>query len=148
MSVKHGNAFIALQTIALLGPAVAYAEGSAFDEEIALQLTEAVVAEHRVYATCMSLDKTSLSIVEENWAREIKQAAERLQGEKPSADFVRRFSAAVEFDNLLDRSMTLATAIDLCHTHGRQIETFHELGFSRLVDAIEKATTRPVEKAQ
>lgn len=128
--------------MALLGPAVGSAEEIGFDEDKALQLTEAVVAEHRVYATCMSLDKTSLSIVEENWTREIKQAAERLRGEKPSADFIRRFSAAVEFDKLLDKSMTLAAAIDFCHKHDRQVVSFYELGFSRLVDAIDKAITR------
>src|SRR3989338_4450634 len=141
MNEKQKNTLIPLLTIALLGSAACSAKAAEFDETKALRLTEEVVAEHRIYATCLSLDKISLSIVEESWAREVKQAVERLRGEKPSADFIRRFSAAVEFDKLLDRSMTLAAAIDLCHTHDRQVETFYILGYSRLADAIDKATT-------
>ena len=142
MNDKQKPTLFSLLTMALLGSAACSAEAAEFDEAKALQFTEAVVAEHRIYATCLSLNKISLSIVEENWTREVKQAAERLQGEQPSADFIRRFSAAVEFDKLLDRSMPLAAAIALCHTHDRQVETFYEFGFSRLVDAIDKATTR------
>lgn len=142
MNVKQKNTLILLLTMTLLGSAACFAEAAEFDEAKALRLTEAVVAEHRIYATCLSLNKISLSIVEENWTREVKQAAERLRGEKPSADFIRRFSAAVEFDKLLDRSMPLAAAIEFCHKHDKQVETFYMLGYSRLADAIDKATTR------
>jgi len=120
-----------------------FAEGIKFDEEKAMAAVETVVAEHRIYATCLSLDKLSLSIVQENWRREVKLATEELREVKPSAAFLHRFAGAVDFANLLDRSRHLEDAMNYCHANEKLLVNFQTFEFSHLVTAIESAETRP-----
>jgi hypothetical protein len=120
-----------------------FAEGIKFDEEKAMAAVEKVVAEHRIYATCMSLDKMGLALVQQNWKEEVTLATEELRKVKPSATFVLRFAGAVDFSNLLNRSRNFGDAMDYCHTNEKQLRMFDTFEFSHLVTAIESAETRP-----
>jgi len=119
--------------------AAASAANPKFDEARALQAVNTIVAEHRLYATCMSLDKVSLSIVEENWRREVKQATEAFKDLNPPPTFWPQFNAAVSFDKLLDRNATLGSTMALCHKNDKAVAQFQSFGFSHLRSAAEPA---------
>ena len=118
------------------------ARASAFDEAAVLNAIDKVVAEHRIYATCMSLDKLSHRVVQENWAREIKLGAEALRPLNPSVGFVARYAKAVEPSRLLENDMPLSTAMTYCWANEAQVQKFHVFDFSRLADAINKVVVR------
>jgi hypothetical protein len=65
---------------ALAAGAIAGSARAADDAEAAvLQAVAAVVAEHRIYATCFSLEPMAYQLVRENWAREVKEGTEALR---------------------------------------------------------------------
>ncbi len=141
--MTHSIRYLALiaATLAASGfPGASYAAG--YDESAILQSVEAVVAEHKIYATCFSLDSTAYQIVQENWLREVKQGAETLKGLNPSVAFMARFAYAVNPTRLLDEGMTISAAMAYCQKNEQQARKFHEFGFSHLADAIDQASKR------
>lgn len=104
-----------------------------------MQAVEKVVAEHKMYATCLSLEPTTYRIVQENWTREVSQGAEALRAIKASPALVARYIAAVDSSRLLDKTMTLSAAMSFCQKNEAQVRKFHEFGFSRLAPAIDTA---------
>jgi hypothetical protein len=122
-----------------LGALLGTANAAAPDETAIMQAVEKVVAEHKVYATCLSLEPTSFRIVQDNWAREVSQGAEALKALKPSPALVARFLVAVDSARLIDKDATLAVAMAFCQKNAAQVMKFHEFGFSRLSEAIDKA---------
>ncbi len=125
--------------IILLGAAFGTAPAAALDETAVMKAVEKVVAEHKMYATCLSLEPMSFRIVQENWTREVSQGAEALKELKPSPALVARFLAAVDSARLLDKKMTLDLAMAYCRQNEAQVRKFHEFGFSRLSEAIRTA---------
>ena len=123
----------------LLGAVSGAASAEAFNETAVMQAVEKVVAEHKVYATCLSLEPMSFKIVQENWTREVSQGAEALKSIKPSPALVARYLVAVDSSRLLDKTMTLTAAISYCEKNAAQVMKFHEFGFSRLSEAINTA---------
>ena len=123
---------LSLATLGVTQPAAA-------DDSAILQAVEKVVAEHKVYATCLSLEPTSYRIVQENWTREVSQGADALKALKPSPALVARFVAAVDSSRLIDKTMTLSAAMAYCQKNEAQVRVFHEFGFSRLSQAIDAA---------
>lgn len=129
----------------LLGASVASAVQAAdVDEAAVLAAVERVVAEHRIYATCLSLEPGSYRLVQDLWAQDVKAASAVLRDARPSVGFVARFAAAVHPSRLIDEDRSLASAIAYCHPHETQLRKFHEYGFSRLATAVADAleTTR------
>jgi hypothetical protein len=123
----------------LIAAACAAAHAAAPDETEILQAVEKVVAEHRVYATCLSLEPTSYRIVQDNWTREVSQGADALKALKPSPALIARFLAAVDSSRLIDKTMSLSAAMAYCQKNEAQVRVFHEFGFSRLGEAISSA---------
>ena len=127
------------RSIAILGVSIGAAQAAAPDDATLMKAVEKVVAEHKVYATCLSLEPTSYRIVHENWTREVSQGAEALKALNPSPALVARYIAAVDSARLIDKTMTLAAAMAYCEKNAAQVKKFHEFGFSRLSEAINAA---------
>lgn len=123
----------------LIATACTAAHAAAPDETAVMQAVEKVVAEHKVYATCLALEPTTYRIVQENWTREVSQGAEALRALKPSPALVARFVAAVDSSRLIDKTMTLSAAMAYCEKNEAQVRKFHEFGFSRLSQAVDAA---------
>jgi hypothetical protein len=106
------------------------------DESATLREVKKIVAEYRVYATCLSLDAPTLALVESTWQKQVAAAIEALRELKPGVTFIASFTLAVRFSNLLDPDMKLSQAMDLCHKNPAAAETFWAFGNSRLTDAV------------
>lgn len=130
---------LAILSIALLSSSIGAARAAGLDETAILQAVEKVVAEHKVYATCHSLDALSLRLVQQNWSREVGQGAEALKALKPSAALVARYLVATDSARLLDKGMTLSAAMAYCEKNHAQVTKFEEFAFSRLAIAIDTA---------
>ena len=125
--------------MACLSSSAVAAEPTTLNEPSIMRAVDAVVAEHRLYATCLSRTPQMLPLVQENWKREVSEAVDALKPLKPSPGFMAKFVAAVDFSNLLDRGMSLSAAIDLCQRNEKVVNKFHEFGYTRLGTAIRKA---------
>jgi hypothetical protein len=115
------------------------------DEKAILRTAEKVVAEHRVYATCLSLDSIGYQLVQDSWDREVKRAMEALKELGASLMLTTRFAAAVRSEKLIDGGMSLSAAMTFCKKNEARVSKFYELGFSRLADEVQKAA---VERAK
>jgi hypothetical protein len=116
----------------------------AFNADAVIRATDAVVAEHKVYATCLALDKQGLALVRENWRREVAQAVDVLRDLQPPALFALRFSEAIDFSRLLDGDMKLSAAVEFCHKNEKTTLKFYELGYARLSSAVALAAKQPM----
>ena len=102
-----------------------------------MQAVEALVVEHRIYATCLSLDPLGLALVKDNWQRMYIQATALLLPLQPSPEFVKRFDAASQQSRLLDTHQTLAATQQYCQAHQAEISRFYSFGFGSLAQAID-----------
>lgn len=127
-----------MAVVAAISPGAACAAG--LNESAVLQAVETVVAEHKAYATCLALDPLSFRLVQDGWKREVMQSAETLKGLNASPAFMLRFVAAVNPDRLIDLGMPLSAAMSYCQKNESQVRKFHEFGFSRLSNVIDRAT--------
>jgi hypothetical protein len=128
-----------LNVIVLAFAALVVTQSASADDAAILQAVEKVVAEHKIYATCLSLEPTSYRIVQENWTQEVSQGADALKALRPSPALVERFAAAVDSSRLIDKTMPLSAAMAYCQKNEAQVRVFHEFGFSRLSQAIDAA---------
>lgn len=110
------------------------------NEEAVFDSINKIVAEHKIYATCLSLDSTSYQLVLTNWEREVDSAIEKIKSYKPSLTFIAKFKSAVATENLIDKNLSLADAMEYCHKNEEQVKKFYEFGHSRLSDAIGEST--------
>jgi hypothetical protein len=135
---------IGLAAFSLL-PALAFAQSSEkrLDETAALRAVDAVVSEHRLYATCLALDGSSHALVNDMWNKEVAQAMDWLKPFKPSLVFLAKFRGKVEPSSLLDRDMALSAAMDLCHKSGKLVSRFYAFEWTPLWRALERSQTRP-----
>lgn len=109
------------------------------NEDAMVKAIDAVVAEHQVYATCLSLEPQGLSLVQESWRREVAQAADSLKSLKASPALLIRFVSATDVSRLFDGSMRLSAAVDLCRKNEATVRKFYEFGYTRLAAAVEAA---------
>lgn len=128
-----------LGAIALL-PTASNAGSSTNRDEQILRAVEKVVAEHKIYATCLALDPLSLSLVQEGWNREVRDGADTLKEIGASSDLVARVAMAVAPSRLLDVNMSLSNAIEFCKTNHDQVATYYKLGATKLAPAIRQAS--------
>lgn len=136
----------ALAIVGLAASCAVVAQPSGFNEEAVIRAVDDVVAEHRVYATCLALDGAGLSLVQENWRREVARAVEILKDMNPTAKFVLRFSEATALSRLLDGDMRLSAAMDFCHKNEKTTRKFYEFGYTRLPSAIARAAKQAPRK--
>ena len=130
----------------LAAPGVTFADSPAFNADAVIRATDAVVAEHRVYATCLALDGQGLALVRENWRREVAQAVDALRDLKSPALFALRFSEATDFSRLLDGDMKLSAAMEFCQKNEKTTRKFYELGYTRLASTVTLAARQPARK--
>lgn len=117
-------------------------QAQALNEEAAAKAIESVVAEHQLYATCLSLEPSALPLVQESWRRDVAQAADTLKRLKASPGLMARFMVMTDASRLLDDSMRLSAAIALCHKNEATVRKFHEFGQTRLAAALEAVAKR------
>lgn len=113
-----------------------------FDEEKVLKVVNQVVSWHRMHARCASLHPDSYKVVRDFWALEVQGGVDVLRSLKPSANFVLRFSNAVDPSKLIDRSTSLGSVIDECHKNSGIFRQFDVLDYPRLGDSILDAVNR------
>jgi hypothetical protein len=146
MSSKYVRSNLySLTFMALLATGVQYSNNvyaSTFDEGEAIKAVHAVVAEHKIYATCLSLDSQAFNGVREVWRHEVMDAEKVLKTLKPTPAFIVRYTTAIAPSRLLDDSMKLSEAIAYCKQNEKQFQKFYLLGYSRLVTALESATKK------
>lgn len=126
---------IALFTFLLSGTVHA---SERLDEAAVFAAVEAVVAEHRLYATCLSLDPLGYDTVQKIWELEVQDGLLALTRMKASPVLLARVGRAVSFDSLIDADLSLGEAIRYCHENMEQVRKLDEFGYTRLVNAIEK----------
>lgn len=109
------------------------------NEEAMVKAIDAVVAEHQVYATCLSLESQGLPLVQESWRREVAQAADSLKSMKASPALLARFVSATDPSRLFDGNMRLSAAMELCRKNEVTVRKFYVFGYTRLAAAVEAA---------
>jgi hypothetical protein len=109
-------------------------------DERVMHAVEKVVAEYRIYATCLSLDPMALSLVNETWNREVLAGVDALKEIGPSAALAARFATTVAPSQLLDPTMRLSDAIEYCKATRAQVLNFYSLSVSRLAPVIREAS--------
>lgn len=123
-----------------LFPTISNAGSSTNKDERIISAVEKVVAEYKIYATCSALNPMFLSIVMEGWDHEVQEGVNALREIDSNGILLANFATAVAPSQLLDPNMRLSDAIEYCKTNHAKIQTFFELGASRLYPTIMQAS--------
>jgi hypothetical protein len=97
-----------------------------------MSVVEASIKEYRVYATCMSLDETSLKLIKETWNQSRNEALRDLKSNGASLLFLGRFTLATVDSKILNTDMNLSEAMPYCYKNKKNLDRFFEYGQSRL----------------
>lgn len=107
----------------------AHAGPKAFNEKAVNAAIDQVIAEHKFYATCSSLDDLSLKTIKYGWERMVQETREELASYKPSTIFIAQFELKAHFDSLVDQNKSLGETMRYCRTAPYKMSTYYEFGF-------------------
>lgn len=107
----------------------AHASSKVLNENAVNTAIDKVIAEHKFYATCSSLDDLSLKTIKYGWEKMVMETREELASYKPSAIFIAQFEPKTRFDSLVDQNKSLGETMRYCRAAPYKMSTYYEFGF-------------------
>ncbi len=109
---------------------------SSFDESVVLKATDEVMDDFRLIATCMSLEPTTYSGLQQQWNSQVQETLTILKSEGASDAFISRYSDITQFSNLIDGKKTLSETMKICHSKADVYEKYMTLDFLLLSNQV------------